>query len=446
MRSACAAALAAAVLLSACSGKAVTSSTVPAVPAAPAARSLGSYIKHVVVIVQENRSFEQVFAGWPGADAPMYGRMSTGQRVALHSMRFEDDQDLGHLWQYAMLEWDHGKMDGFDLDQFGSGGGGPKVGQYAYTYIDRAEIGPYRALARDYVLGDRFFATEFGGSFTAHQDLVAGETRIDANHSLVDWPTSVPWGCDAPRGTTTSLIDLNRIVTTYGPFPCLTQYATIADTLDAKGVSWKYYTQATFTFGGEVWNAFDSNKRVRYGIDWSRNVIVPDTKALTDPANGALASVTFVIPDAQWSDHPAIPSSYGPSWVGDVVNEIGQSKYWKDTVIVVMWDDWGGFYDNAPPPQLDSVGLGMRMPVLIVSPYARRGYVSHTQYEYGSILKFIEQAFNLPSLHSTDDRANSLIDAFDFKQKPRPFVHIQTQHPPKFFLTIKLPKRDAAGD
>ncbi len=370
----------------------------------------------------------------------MYGTMSTGKRVALQSRRFEESQDIGHLYQDAALEWDHGKMDRFDLNRFGADGTGPPVGRFAYSYIDRGEIGPYRALARDYVLGDRFFATEFGGSFTAHQDLIAGQTKIDANHSLVDWPTTVPWGCDAPPGTTTSLIDLRRTITTDGPFPCFTQYATIADSLDAADVSWKYYTQAIFTFGGEVWNAFDSNRRVRYGPDWSRSVIVPDTKALTDPAQGALASVTFVIPDAQWSDHPAIPSSYGPSWVGDVVNEIGQSKYWSDTVIVVMWDDWGGFYDNVPPPQVDSVGLGMRMPVLIVSPYARRGYVSHTQYEYGSILKLIEQTFNLPSLHSTDDRANSLIDALDFTQKPRRFVPIQTKYPPRFFLTIKLPK------
>ncbi|HTA37691.1 MAG TPA: alkaline phosphatase family protein, partial [Candidatus Acidoferrales bacterium] len=118
--------------------------------------------------------------------------------------------------------------------------------------------------------------------------------------------------------------------------------------------------------------------------------------------------------------------------------EIGASKYWKDTAIVVMWDDWGGFYDNAPPPQVDSVGYGMRMPVLIVSPYARRGYVSHTQYEYGSILKFIEQAFTLQSLHSTDDRANSLIDAFDFTQKPRPFVRIRTKYSAQFFLNFHV--------
>jgi phospholipase C len=132
--------------------------------------------------------------------------------------------------------------------------------------------------------------------------------------------------------------------------------------------------------------------------------------------------------------------------VGDVVNAVGRSKYWKDTAIVVMWDDWGGFYDDAPPPQLDSVGLGMRVPVIVVSPYARRGYVSHTQFEYGSILKFIEQVFSVAPLHSTDDRANSLSDAFDFKQKPRAFVPIQTRYPPTFFLNLKQPRPQKDDD
>ncbi len=96
------------------------------------------------------------------------------------------------------------------------------------------------------------------------------------------------------------------------------------------------------------------------------------------------------------SDHPD-EGDKGPSWVASVVNAIGESSYWNTTAIVVIWDDWGGWYDNAPPPQLDFRGLGIRVPCLIISPYAKQGVVSHTQYEYASILKFIEQAFNLPA-------------------------------------------------
>lgn len=99
----------------------------------------------------------------------------------------------------------------------------------------------------------------------------------------------------------------------------------------------------------------------------------------------------------------------------------------------MLWDDWGGWYDSAPPPQFDYVGLGLRVPCIIISPYVRKGRVSHTRYEFGSILKFIEQTFRLRSLHSTDERANSLVDVFDFTQKPHAFVPIPTRHPPSFF-------------
>jgi phospholipase C len=429
-------AVVAAFFLASCTGNA---GSVPPAPVVPPAVPIGTYIKHVVVIIQENRSFEQLFAGWPGADAPMYGTTSTGKRVRLTPLPFEQDQDLGHLWSHAMLEWNNGKMDRFNLDRFGTLGDGPRVGLYAYTYVERSEIEPYRTMARDYVLADKFFPTEFGTSFTAHQDAIAGEARIDASHSLVDTPTAFPWGCDAPKGTTTPLVDVNRKITPNGPFPCLDQYATIADTLDKAHVSWKYYTQPLLTPGGQVWTAFDAIKRVRYGPDWKRNVIMPDTKVLTDPGAGELPSVSFVIPEVTYADHPAVGSRLGPDWVGDIVDVIGRSKYWKDTAIVVVWDDWGGFYDNVPPPQLDYVGLGIRTPMLIVSPYAKQNYVSHVQYEYGSILKFIEQVYGLPSLHSTDDRANSPLDAFDFTQKPRAFVPIHTNHPPSYFINLPPP-------
>jgi len=312
-------------LLASCSGNAGSAPVPAPVPSVAPLPDVGRYIKHVVVIVQENRSFEQLFAGWPGADAPLYGTMSTGQRVRLRPMPFEESQDIDHLWRSAMLEWNHGKMDRFDLDHFGTLGTGPLVGRYTYSYIDPSQLGPYRAMARQYVLGDHFFPTEFGTSFTAHQDLIAGRTQIDPLHSLVDTPTLVPWGCDAPQGTTTSLIDPQRRITTNGPFPCFNQYETIADRLDAAGLSWRYYTQSLITFGGEVWNAFDAIARVRNGPDWTRSVIIPDLGALTDPAHGKLAAVTWVIPDAAWSDHPAVATDYGPSWVGDVVNGIGTS-------------------------------------------------------------------------------------------------------------------------
>jgi phospholipase C len=156
-----------------------------------------------------------------------------------------------------------------------------------------------------------------------------------------------------------------------------------------------------------------------------------------------LPGVSYVIPTGPESDHYTILSSQsvdtGPDWVSSVVNAIGESKYWSSTAIIITWDDWGGFCDHVPPPQLDYRGLGFRVPLLIISPYAKKGYVSHTQYEFGSILKFMETTFGLASLNTTDVRANNLTDSFDFTQKPRKFVPIPSQskgHDRAYFMSL----------
>jgi phospholipase C len=190
-----------------------------------------------------------------------------------------------------------------------------------------------------------------------------------------------------------------------------------------------------------VWEPFEAIKYVRYGPDWNSKIIAPQSKILSDAAQGQLASVSWVTPAQQDSDHPVSHSDRGPSWVASVVNAIGESAYWPASAIIVIWDDWGGFYDNASPPQLDYRGLGIRVPCLIISPYAKRGYVSHVQYEYGSILRFIEEVNGLPagsigprSQGYTDARASTLDDAFDFTQKPRKFSKIRAKYPVTQFL------------
>jgi len=122
--------------------------------------------------------------------------------------------------------------------------------------------------------------------------------------------------------------------------------------------------------------------------------------------------------------------------VANIVNTIGQSKYWKDTVIFVTWDDWGGWYDHVPPPQLDRMGLSFRVPLLAIAPYAKHGYVSHLQHEPGSILKFAELMFGLGSLGTTDVRADNLADMFDCSQSPPPFVRIPSKVTVHYFETL----------
>jgi phospholipase C len=212
-------------------------------------------------------------------------------------------------------------------------------------------------------------------------------------------------------------------------------YETLRDLLDAKSVSWKYYTPALTTNGGDFWNAFDAVHDVRYGPDWAANVSMPETNIFTDISKSTLASVSWIVPDAGNSDHPRFGSQgdHGPSWVAQVVNAVGASPYWSNTAIIITWDDWGGWYDHVAPPQLDYNGLGFRVPLLVVSPYAKTGYVSHTQYEFGSILKFVEDNWSLGRLGTTDVRANSLSDVFNFSQSPRPFAPIPARYSKSFF-------------
>jgi len=394
-------------------------------------RATTTPIQHVVILIQENRSFDNLFATFPGADGSTHGFESNGQRVTVTESNLVGP-DIGHGYKAFTIEYDHGKMDGFNNDP--TGPHNLPAGAIPYHYVNPAQIAPYWTLAHQYVLADHMFPTMFSGSFTAHQDLIAGATEIDDKASIIDDPTHSPWGCDAPANTVTSLFtSTGHYLADKGPFPCF-KYGTMRDLLDAAGVSWKYY--APYDSGknfGIFWSAFDAIAAVRHGPEWASNVLSPETKVLDDVSAGRLPSVAWVVPDRINSDHPGGTSDTGPSWVAQVVNAIGESKYWKSTAIVLLWDDWGGFYDNAKPPQIHYFGLGFRVPTIVISPYAKTGYVSHTQYEFGSILKFVEQNWSLDSLGTTDATATSISNCFDFAKPPRRFAPIAAKYSRAFF-------------
>ncbi|HKU82171.1 MAG TPA: alkaline phosphatase family protein [Candidatus Tumulicola sp.] len=424
-------------VLASCAG--VQSPSALPVPPGPNLRlhSGSSPIAHVVIVVQENRSFDNLFATFPGADGATQGKTHTGQTVTLTAHRLTSNLVLNNGYNAWVTDYDGGKMDGFDL---------PYVNGHrctcAYQYVKKDDIRPYWTMAKQYVLGDHLFQTQASGSFTAHQDLIRGDTDLSAHEAVIDFPTDGPWGCDAnPSVVTTLLTDQKQYLQNQGPFPCFT-WTTLRDLLDAKGVSWKYYTPTIVTHGGNLWNAFDAIHDVRYGPEWKTNVSSPETNIFKDITNGSLPAVSWVIPDGANSDHPGqgsfgIGKDTGPSWVAQIVNAIGQSDYWGSTAIVIVWDDWGGWYDHEAPPQLDYQGLGFRVPLIVVSPYAKTGYVSHTQYEFGSILKFVEDTFGLGRLGTTDVRATSIGDVFTFKRKPRPFQKIQAKYSRSYFVHEK---------
>ena len=453
---ACAALTALAVLTAACSG-----SGTPLTPAGlHGGGAIGSdaisgkYIKHVVVIVQENRSFDNLFATFPGVDGATSGYYlkKTGGKyvktqVALKQVPLAGALDINHASQ-AYNDACDGKntypktscdMDGFNLE--GIGGGLP-AGTYPYQYVNPNDIKPYWQLAKQYAIADHMFATQGSGSFTAHQDLIAGTTAIDSTDSVIDYPNNFSnWGCAAPPSTVTSLLTTGGQYEHWGgPFPCFTYpTGTLRDLLDAKGVTWKYYAPPyTNKTAGALWNAFAAIDAVYNGPEWNTNVSMPETNVLTDISAGNLPQISWVIPDQPDSDHPNGKNAPddGPSWVAQVVDAVGTSKYWKSTAIVNLWDDWGGFYDHEPPAFFDNMGgLGFRVPMIVVSPYVPANEIVHKQYEFGSILKFIETNFGLGSLGTTDARAASILNIFNFKQSARSFKKIPSLRSRRYFLT-----------
>jgi len=148
-----------------------------------------------------------------------------------------------------------------------------------------------------------------------------------------------------------------------------------------------------------------------------------------------------VVPDQNNSDHPGDAVDHGPQWVASIVNAVGKSAYWNSSAIVVVWDDWGGMYDHVAPPAVsgsgsgrdDQGGLGFRVPMIVISPYVPQAVVSHTQYEFGSIIKYVEENWNLGTLNTTDQRANTIGDVFNYEQQPRPFTPIPSSLSADYF-------------
>jgi phospholipase C len=410
--------------------------TAPVTPSANHAANLASAhlqtpIKHVILIIQENRSFDNFFAGYPGADSTMVGKTHDGKSVRLQPITFSK-VPLNHFYRDARTDINGGHMNGFDLVKPNP----PFSNHIPYSYVKRSLIKPYWDMAAQYVLVDHMFPTELGPSFTSHLNLIAGTTTVAKEKSVVDMATldgKVQNGsCDDPKGTVTSLLASNGDYLRYqGPFPCFS-FHTLADVLDPAGISWKYYG-SYWPSGASLWNEFNAIKAVRYGPDW-QNVVKKNKVILSDAAAGNLPAVSWVVPTMPDSDHPGAGKPYGPSWVSAVVNAIGTGPDWKSSAIIVVWDDWGGWYDNAPPPQLDYRGLGLRVPCIVISPYAKKGYVAGTEYEFGSILKTIEQIYGLPNIGTTDRRAEPMFDAFDFTQLPRPFKTFSAPFSKDFLL------------
>jgi phospholipase C len=393
-----------------------------------------SPIKHVVIIVQENRTVDDLFQFLPGANTQSYGLNSSGQTVPLQPRHMTAPYDLGHAHIYFTVEYAGGAMNGFDKEECN----GTCPADAAYAYVPKGEVAPYYTLAKTYTFADDFFETDQGPSFASHQYLVSGTSTVSdgsphrADNNPVTTTGQLTGGCDSPSGSLVWVIARSGLepprLRTY---PCFQRQALMNE-LDTAGVTWKYYQETT---GPGLWNAVDAIGSIwSHPAEMAAKVITPPSQVLTDVASGNLASVSWVTPTKAASDHPKTTDGTGPSWVSSVVNAIGKSKYWNSTAIFIVWDDWGGFYDHVTPTIYNSFELGFRVPLIVVSPYAKKGYVSHKQHEFGSILKFTEETFGVPSLGTTDRRADDLSDCFNFRQQPAPYKYIHAPYSRSYFL------------
>jgi phospholipase C len=403
------------------------------------------------------------------------------------------DQDHGYGAFLSDCDWNGTEcaMDGWNANQCSPPDNCPPNPQL--QYVEPSDVGPYLTMAQTYAFGDNMFQTNQGPSFPAHQYILSGTSAVctpggscpesksgptSSTYYIEDNPSAnlradgTPGvGCLAPPQSAVKLIDTSQ------SFPnssyveldgqeCL-EHPTLTDLLDQAGLTWKYYT----TTDGSIWTAPDAISHMcdpsgpadqlfcngsdwpppsSYDTDTNTNVVIEGTKGfiLTDIQNGNLANVTWVIPDGGNSDHAEINNGGGPDWVANIVNAIGQSSFWSNTAIIVTWDDWGGWYDHVAPPIRNNPGsypnsyeYGFRVPIIVISPYAKPNYVSHQQNDFGSILLFIEEQFGLgqidPAVGYADSYASGdLSDFFDFSQFNN-FTQIKADHDAQFFINSK---------
>lgn len=387
------------------------STPAPVNPAASAIRSQAcpgcGRIRHIIFLVKENHTFDNLFGLFPGADGTRFAREGR-RRVRMAITPVQPWNDLYHIRNAPSVAVDQGKMDRF----YAFPGSFQKGVDVADSEYERRQIPNYWAYASRFTLADHFFSTILGSSFPNHLVTVAGQSLNiyqDPNHLPAKFWA---WGCDSWK---VDVVKWGAGSQTGVERPCFSA-PTVADEATRARVSWRYYAAPPGNIG-YIWSSLDAFRQDRRSWRWSRNVL-PAARFTTDVSSGKLAAITWITPPWKQSDHPPTNICAGENWTVRMVNAVMRSPFWRSSVIVLTWDDYGGFYDHVPPPRVGPYMLGPRVPAIIISPYARRSTVDKRRYDFRSVLKLIETTFRLPHLTTFDRRVRSLYDALDLKRKP----------------------------
>ncbi len=387
-------------------------------------------IDHIVFIIKENRTYDNMFGTFNSKYGTKTCALSNGQTVPMVRATDRYPHDIDHSFAAAVLAMNGGKMNQFDLIDLGASVSGDLDGDLlTCRQFTAADIPNYFAYAHHFALGARMFSSLHGPSFPNHLYTIAADS-----FGVLDNPfrtlNSFSWGCDAPNDeedqALVRVLLPSGIITTQ--FPCFTGVNTMAESLDDAGVGWKYYAPPN-TDPGYIWSTFDAISDVRNGPDW--NKVVDTSNFISDIQKNQLPPVSWVITPDWQSEHPFQSTCEGENATVTELNALmSNAALWNTTAVFIVWDDFGGMYDHVAPPDLDTFGLGPRVPLLVISPYARKGYKSPTQYEFSSVLKFIEERFGLAPLGTRDASANDISDSFDFAQTPlRPLILTPRQCP-----------------
>jgi phospholipase C len=386
-------------------------------------------IQHIIIMDKENRSFDSMFGTFPGANGATTFVGTDGQ---IHSLNHQPDhliRDIAHGPDSGRLGVDGGKMDKFSQIIGAMQNGVDQSDSQFYA----SDIPNYFAYARHFTLDDAFFSNIMGPSFPNHLFSIAGEdANVDNN------PGTNVWGCDSVAGLTVEQRAPDG--TKSFVYPCF-DFQTLGDLLDAKGLPWKYYAPDQ-NQSGYIWSSFDAIKHIRMGTDWQTHV-VNYSQFARDAAAGTLPPVSWLVEPGNVSDHPPAGECAGENWTVQQINAVMSNPVeWAHTAIILTWDDFGGFYDHVVPPVGPNAATmyGLRVPAIIISPYAKPGYVDHTMYTFSSMLKFAEDTFGLPSLTSLDGTSNDMINSFDFTQPPQPPLPLQTRTCPRVQAPNTIPQ------
>jgi phospholipase C len=412
-------------------------------------------IQHVVIVMMENRSFDEYFGTYPGADG--LPRNKEGQftvcvpdpRAGLcqkpYHDRSNDNAGARHDLPAATRQINGGRMDGFiavaeqdsrQCEPVADPKCLPTARPDVMGYHNGQDLPNYWMYARTFVLQDHMYSPVNSWSLPSHLYMVS------AWSALCQSPDN-PMSCrnnPSPNGPLVARL--------YSRARLYFAWTDITYLLAKHGVSWKYYADPETPY---IWNTLPYSTDVR--ADNQESNIQPLSRFYRDARRGTLPHVSWLI--LRHTDHPPELISLGQSAVTSAVNAIMRSPNWKSTAIFLAWDDWGGFYDHMQPPVVDGNGYGLRVPGLVISPYARRGYIDHQTLSFDAYLKFIEDDFlggqrldprtdgrpdPRPDVRENAKLLGNLVNDFDFRQRPRPPLLLST-HPKTDLITTFVPGR-----